>query len=326
MTLSDRRVRSALLRGGILVGATLLLVVALQDINWDRLLALLRGLRLPWVAVAVGLNGSIIVLWSLQWRILVPGEGSVTWANMFLVVSAMAMISNSVPFMVGQASGVLLLARYGRIGPASALSVYTMEQVAEGIAKIVVVLGVMLLTPLPPMLARSVQGLAVVVSVLGVTFVVLSIRFRHLAPGPRPAGAIGQVRRFGAQWAHSLEGLRTPRVFGTAVALALGMKAAELAGILAVQQSLGLDLPVGTALLVLASVNFATIVSVSPGNLGVFEAASFAAYRLTGVSPEQALTLSLLQHACYLLPMLGVGYVYGGMRMLRDLRDPAALS
>ena len=292
-----------LLRGGILLGATLLLVVALQDIDWDRLLQLLRGLRLPWVAVAIGLNGSILVLWSLQWRILVPGEDSVTWADMFLVVSAMAMISNSVPFMVGQASGVLLLARYGRIGPASALSVYTMEQVAEGIAK-----------------------LAVVVSVLGVTFVVLSFRFRHPAIGPRPAGVIGRVRHFGAQWAHSLEGLRTPQVFGAAVALALGMKAAELAGILAVQQSLGLDLPVGTALLVLASVNFATIVSVSPGNLGVFEAASFAAYRLTGVSPEQALTLSLLQHACYLIPMLGVGYVYGGMRMFRELRDPAGFS
>jgi uncharacterized protein (TIRG00374 family) len=326
LTLSDRRVSSALLRGGILVGGTFLLVVALQDIDWDRLLGLLRGLHLPWVVVAVGLNGTIIVLWSLQWRILVPGEGSVTWANMFLVVSAMAMISNSVPFMVGQVSGVLLLARYGRISHASALSVYTMEQVAEGIAKIVVVLGVTLLVPLPPMLARSVQGLAVVVSVLGVTFVVLSFRFRHSAIGPRPAGVIGRVRHFGAQWAHSLEGLRTPQVFGAAVALALGMKAAELAGILAVQQSLGLDLPVGTALLVLASVNFATIVSVSPGNLGVFEAASFATYRLTGVSPEQALTLSLLQHACYLIPMLGVGYVYGGMRMFRELRDPAGFS
>ena len=317
---------SALLRGGILVGATLLLVLALRDVDWDLLLGLLRGIRLPWVAVAVGLNGTIIVLWSLQWRILVPGEGSVTWTNMFLVVSAMAMISNSVPFMVGQASGVLLLARYGRIGHAAALSVYTMEQVAEGIAKIAVVLGVTLLAPLPPMLARSVQGLAVVLAVLGVTFVILSFRFRHLAPSPRPAAAIGQLRHFGVQWAHSLEGLRTPRVFGAAVALALSMKAAELAGILAVQQSLGLDLPVGTALLVLASVNFATIVSVSPGNLGVFEAASFAAYRLTGVSPEHALTLSLLQHACYLIPMLAVGYVHGGMRMFGELRDPAALS
>ncbi len=315
-----------LLRGGILLGATLLLVVALQDIDWDRLLQLLRGLRLPWVAVAIGLNGSILVLWSLQWRILVPGEDSVTWADMFLVVSAMAMISNSVPFMVGQASGVLLLARYGRIGPASALSVYTMEQVAEGIAKIAVVVGVALFAPLPPWLARGVQGLAVLVSVLGVTFIVLAFRFRHPPSAPRPAGALGRLKRFGAQWAHSLEGLRTPRVFGAALALALGMKTAELGGILAVQHSLGLDLPVGTALLVLASVNFATIVSVSPGNLGVFEAASFAAYRLTGVSPEHALMLSLVQHVCYLIPMLGVGYVYGGVRVFKELRDPAAPS
>ena len=317
---------SALLRGGILVGATLLLLFALQDIDWDRLLQLLRALRVPWLAVAIGLNGSIIVLWSLQWRILVPGEGSVTWAGIFLVVSAMAMISNSVPFMVGQASGVLLLARYAGIGRASALSVYTMEQVAEGIAKLVVVVGVALFAPLPAWLARGVQGLAVVVSVLGLTFVALAFRFRHPPAAVRPTGAVGRVKHFGAQWAHSLEGLRTPRVFGVGVVLALGMKAAELGGIIAVQWSLGLDLPVGTALLVLASVNFATIVSVSPGNLGVFEAASFAAYRLTGVSPEHALTLSLLQHVCYLIPMVGVGYLYGGMRVFKELRDPQSPS
>jgi uncharacterized membrane protein YbhN (UPF0104 family) len=245
---------------------------------------------------------------------------------MLLVVSAMAMISNSVPFMVGQASGVLLLARYGRIGHASALSVYTMEQVAEGIAKIVVVIGVALFAPLPTWLARGVQELAVAVSVLGVTFVVLAFRFRQPPAAPRPAGALGRLKHFGAQWTHSLEGLRTPRVFGAGVVLALGMKAAELGGILAVQRLLGLDLPVGTALLVLASVNFVTIVSVSPGNLGVFEAASFAAYRLTGVSPEHALTLSLLQHVCYLIPMVGVGYVYGGMRVFKELRDPGAPS
>ena len=312
----------AVFRGGFLVGATLLLVVALRDVDWDRLLQLLRTLRLPWVAAAIGLNGSIIVLWSLQWKTLVPGERSVTWRNMFLVVSAMAMISNSVPFMVGQASGVLLLARYGRIGHASALSVYTMEQVAEGVAKIVLVAGVALYAPLPARLAWGAQGLAVVVTVLGVAFVLLAFRFRHPSAGQHTKGVLGRVKCFGAQWAHSLEGLRTPRVFGAAIALALAMKAVEFGAILAVQQSLGLDLPVGTALLVLASVNFATIVSVSPGNLGVFEAASFAAYRLTGVSPEHALALSLLQHVCYLIPMVGVGYAYGGVRVLKDIRDP----
>lgn len=324
--LAGRRWRSALLRVGILVGATLLLVVALQDIEWGRLFQQLRTLSLPLVAVAIGLNAAIIVLWVVQWRILVPGERSVTWANMFLVVSSMAMISNSVPFMVGQASGVLLLARYGGIGNASALSVYTMEQVAEGIAKVAVVIGVAWLAPLPVALARSVQGLAAVVAVLGVTFVVLSVRFRHPPSSAQPAGALGRIKRFGAQWAHSLEGLRTPSVFGGGIVMALGMKSAELGGILVVQRSLGLDLPLGTALLVLASVNFATIVSVSPGNLGVFEAASFAAYRITGVSAGDALTLSLVQHVCYLIPMVGVGYFYGGARVFSGLRDEGAPS
>ena len=315
-----------LLRGGLVIGATLLLLVALQDIDWGRVVQQLRTLSLPWAAVAIGLNGSIIVLWAVQWRILVPGKSSVTWANMFLVVSAMAMISNSVPFMVGQASGVVLLARYGPMSNASALSVYTMEQVAEGIAKVTVVIGVAWLAPLPAALARSMQGLAVVVFVLGVTFIVLSVRFRDPPSSKKAPGTLGGVMHFGAQWAHSLEALRTPSVFGAGIVVALGMKATELGGILAVQHSLGFDLPLGTALLVLASVNFATIVSVSPGNLGVFEAASFAAYRMTGVGTVDALTLSLLQHVCYLIPMLGVGYFYGAARVFNELRDQGASS
>ena len=68
----------------------------------------------------------------------------------------------------------------------------TMEQVAEGIAKIVVVLGVALFAPLPAWLARGVQGLAVLVSVLGVTFVVLSLRFDiPLLLWSRPVGSAG---------------------------------------------------------------------------------------------------------------------------------------
>ena len=82
-----------------------------------------------------------------------------------------------------------------------------MEQVAEGIAKIVVVIGVALFAPLPAWLAQGVQGLAVVVSVLGVTFVGLTFRFRHPLAVPRQAGALGRVKHFGAQWAHSLGGI-----------------------------------------------------------------------------------------------------------------------
>jgi uncharacterized membrane protein YbhN (UPF0104 family) len=93
------------------------------------------------------------------------------------------------------------------------------------------------------------------------------------------------------------------------LALALAMKAAELGGIWAVQRGFGVDLGLGGSLLVLASVSLATMVSVAPANLGVYEASAFAAYRLAGVDPEMATALALAQHAVYLLPATGTGWL-----------------
>jgi len=59
---------------------------------------------------------------------------------------------------------------------------------------------------------------------------------------------------------------------------------------------------------VVAAVNIATLVSLAPGDLGVYEAAAFAAYTLFGLPVETAITLSLLQHFAYLVAMVAPGY------------------
>jgi uncharacterized membrane protein YbhN (UPF0104 family) len=70
--------------------------------------------------------------------------------------------------------------------------------------------------------------------------------------------------------------------------------------------------------LVVAAVNIGTLVSLAPGDLGVYEAAAFAAYTLLGVPPETAITLSLLQHFAYLVAMVAPGYGYMIVRAWRS--------
>ena len=55
--------------------------------------------------------------------------------------------------------------------------------------------------------------------------------------------------------------------------------------------------------------SLATIISVSPGNVGVYEGSAYLAYTALGVSPETALGLAVLQHVAYLIPMAGTGWV-----------------
>jgi uncharacterized membrane protein YbhN (UPF0104 family) len=120
---------------------------------------------------------------------------------------------------------------------------------------------------------------------------------------------------------------RRPRTILVGVVLALGMKAAELLGILAVQRALGVEVELGVSLLVLASVAVATMLSVSPANLGIYEASAFAAYRLGGIPVETGAALALVQHAVFLVPATGIGWAlltWRGIRELETARRPPA--
>jgi uncharacterized membrane protein YbhN (UPF0104 family) len=106
----------------------------------------------------------------------------------------------------------------------------------------------------------------------------------------------------------SLAPLRSPRRSGGALVLALAKKAAEALAILCVQHAFGVELPISSALLVLAAVNLATMVPLVPGNLGVYEAAVVVGYAYLGVPAERALGIAAMQHACYFVALALPGY------------------
>lgn len=293
-----------------LVVATSLLFVIFNNVDWTRVWHEVQRVQPVWLLAAVVLNFAILLLWSLQWRVFLPRAQRVDYSRMFETVALMATVTNSVPYMMGHASGVLLLAKRGKVGHTVALSVLALDQLAEGLAKISVLLVVALFIPIPPWLRHGI--LVLVAGVTSLAVVLLWLAHRHREPA-RPLGdgrtsPLDAVAHFVSRWAHHLEALRSARVFGAALVLALTMKLAEAGAILAIQRSFGIDLPLWSVLLVLASVGLATMVAIVPGNLGVYEATVFFVYQYLGASPEQALGLALIQHVCYLIPLAGTGY------------------
>jgi len=292
--------------------ATTLLVIVFNRVDWARAWQEVRRVHFRWLALAVAFNLSIIALWAKQWSVFLPHNQKVGYGRMFETVALMAMVSNAVPYLIGQASGVLLLARRGKVGHAVALSVLALDQLAEGLAKLSVLLVVALLIPIPPWLRQAIVVLVSVVLTLLVAL--LWFAHRHREPvKPLDTAKVSFRRRmlhFGSRWAHHLEALRSVKVFGAGLGLALLMKGAEATAIFAVQQSFGIDLPLWSVLLVLISVGIVTMVGIVPGNLGVYEATVFFVYRYVGATPEQALGLALIQHVCYLIPLAGTGYLF----------------
>jgi uncharacterized membrane protein YbhN (UPF0104 family) len=289
--------------------ASALLALCFRGVEPGRLLALVRGADGAWLLTALCVNGVIPLLWTAQWRLFLPRDRALGFRAMFGVVATMAMLVNSVPLLVGTATGVHLLARRARVGNATALSVIALDQLAEGMAKLLVLLALAWFTPLPSALRSAAAALAV-----GVALLLLAVTAAARAHGRERSyvpslHALAAARRFIGDWAAGLEGARRPGVLAGGLTLGLAMKCAEAGGILAVQAALGVDLPVWSALAVLAAVNLSTMVSVAPGNVGVYEGSTYLAYTALGLAPESALGLALLQHAAYLAPMAGTGWV-----------------
>jgi uncharacterized membrane protein YbhN (UPF0104 family) len=173
-----------------------------------------------------------------------------------------------------------------------ALSVLALDQLGEGLTKVTIFLLVAALAPLPGWMRAGVTTVSAGVAAWFVALLVAS------------------------RWANELAILKNWRRALGAWGCVVAMKGAELAAIAAVQHAFGLSLPFSGTLLVLAAVVLGTMLPLAPGNLGTYEASAFLAYRYLGVSPEQALSMAIVQHICFFIPAVSFGYAYISARAL----------
>jgi uncharacterized protein (TIRG00374 family) len=296
---------------------TVALILAARTLPWRSAIDQARRVQPGWLLAAVFANVVPLPVWALEWRLLVPGATRVAFARLFEVVSVMAAVLNSVPFFAGEASGVAMLIGRAGLSRGAALSVLAMDQLLGGLVKIVVLATAAWLVPLPAWLRAGIVALLLGVGAMLAVFVPLAhrwsaIRDRLLAQPSRLRRLLARL----ASWGQHLDAIReTHRVWKVSL-LALARKSVELLGILAVQMAFGLEPSLAAAVLVLAALAIATMMPVAPANIGVYEAMVFAAYRYMGVPADTALGLAVVQHLCFLLPMLATGYLTLTLRQL----------
>ena len=291
--------------------ASVCIYLAVRELQWESVLAELKKVGLFWLYLAIVGNLFILIFGTLQWLNFLPEEYHVGFRRMVEINALVAMTSNTVPFFAGHALAVVLLAQREKVGHAVALSVIALDQFAEGFAKLTLFLLVVLLTPIPDWMRQAILIALSVILVLFAILIFFAFRHRHfkIFMGRQSHRRWYKVWHFISRWAHHMEALRNARTFALGMGTALAMKGAEGFAIWAVQKSFGVDLPLWSVLVVLASVNLVTMVPVAPGNLGVYEATVFFVYQYLGLSAEQALGLALLQHLCLLTPFIGGGYL-----------------
>ena len=301
----------------IWLALTVAIIVAARRLPWDRTWSLLLTVHPGWVAAALAANFLILPLWALEWRILAPVAARVSFRRMWDVVTISAAVLNTIPFLAGEASAVAMLIERAGLTRGAAASVLAMDQLLVAFAKLTVLALAAVTAPLPPWLRSGVVSLAAAFGLLLVSMLVLAhfwadVRARLL----RAEGAVRQLAARVIAWGVHLEPLRVPRRALAVMGLALAKKLAELAAIIAVQVAFGLTPSATSALLVLAALAITTLLPIAPANLGIYEGTVYATYRVVGVTPEIALGLAIVQHLCFLLPPIIIGY---GMLTWRQL-------
>jgi uncharacterized protein (TIRG00374 family) len=284
-----------------------LFYLCLQSIDLDRAWIEFSRADPFWLFAAVFFNACILGVWSSLWYLLLPEKCSVPFSRIFQATYFMSISCNTIPFPGGHAVGVVALARRAEVGHSVALSVLALDQLMEGFAKTFVLTLVVIFVPLPEQVG---QAILIFVVVIGF-FASIMFYLAHNQPRVKEGtiSFIDKIRKFVSRWSVHLEILRDVRIFSFGLLLALLMMFAQTLGIWAVQKSLGLDLPFWAPILVMGALNLATVLPITPGNFGIYEGTAFLAYQFYGLSSESAFSLALLQHLCFLIPMVGSGYL-----------------
>lgn len=288
---------------------SLLIYFCLSKIDLKHFWDSIHDLNWIYLGMACVFTLLILLFSSLQFKIFLPPGAPISIPKLFQIVSVFAMMVNLVPFWGGHALFIYLVGKREKVGVTPALSAMTLEQIADGVAKLVIFALVSFLITLPAWMNNGIRGLVILVSCVYIVVFYLAIRFRHLNQN-KEFKAVGWRRllHFAANWAFHLHALRSFSKTLLGFGLAIGMKLCEVMAVFMVQKSFGLDFSFPQALLVVAALCVATTLPLTPGRVGIFEGTVLLIYQYLGLDPSLALALGVVIHVVHTLPFIMVGY------------------
>ena len=290
-------------------------------VDWTLAIAAVAKAKPLPLILAVLLNAMILVFATAQWLLFLPEGVSVARSKMFKIMAIMSTVANSGPAGGGAAVGVHLLARQEGVGHSVGLSVLLLDQLVEGLVKVAIVLLAIVVVPIG--LEYKAVSATILIGVPTLFFVLTVIAHRRFvleSISKRTTGFLGWVLTKLNLVAANLEALRRPKKLSLTIMLGLLQKLVAALAITCVLIAFGVVTPWWGILAVLVAVNLSTVVSVTPANLGVFEGAAFLVYRTLGISSDTAVVLAIVQHAAYLIPLAGIGWVISSVRPLNISR------
>ncbi len=305
----SRRARRLMVAGGaaiVLAGVARLVA----HFPWRNAAAATLDANALLLAAALGVNLVSLVAKGWAWQLLMRPVKHVGWRAAQAATLAGSAVTDLATSVVGEAARIQVLTRRTEIGWRHALASVVYLRVVEGLGLAIFLLAAPLLVPLPPEL-RAAQAAAAAALVLGLIVVVRRPGGRLVALLPRPLKGA----------AVTFVDLVSARTLPAPLALALLNWASQWATYALVLRASGVHGALAASFVALVATNLAGLVPISPGNVGVFQAAVVLGLLPLGIDADRAVFAGIALQAIQIPPVLALAAMVFGVNGLKQLRS-----
>ncbi len=286
----------------IVAGGVGLAALALTRFDFSRSLHALTNVRPEFVALTFALLSASLIARAECWYVILRGAQVSTLISR--LVSARAtmigvMVSATLPGRLGEPARVFVVAR--RTGdPRSRVALVAGTVLAQTLLNMAALLALASVLVASFSLSRDAAwavGLATAVPIVVLGVILTGPRLLDRAA--RKTTALGRAAAFARTETNRIQGglrvFRRPRDAFHAAAAQLAAWSLQLLACAALLSAFGIATPsrLGTAAAVLVATNVAAVVPVTPGNVGVFQAACVAVLAAYGVGAGRALAYGI---------------------------------
>ena len=306
------RLRSLVVIG--IVSSCVAIALLIAAVDPSRTLAVVRQARLEPLALGVGILAVQTVVRAGRWRLLLGRGGDGAQLPFWLVLRALLIgyLGNAaLPARLGEAARAGVVARGANRPFGTVLGTVLLERLIDLVALALLVLVASLFAPVPTLVV-AVAAVTLMIGIAGgLVLAVVGGRLGGRLREAVSASPVGLRQRAAAFVRHLMAGAMDP---GRGVILTAGVLSVMAwmldAGLyLAAAASLGITLPVGTAVIIAASGALATALPAAPGYVGTYDLAAAAVGAGLGLDPATAVALAAVVHVVVLVPIALAGAV-----------------
>ena len=310
------RLTTGLARGGIGVLISLASVyLVLRGVDLRQTADLLGGARPAWLLVAVAGIVADLVFRALRWQVLIRPICRVPLRRLSAYMLVGYLANNVLPARLGELVRSHYLGDREGISRSATLGTVVVERVVDTVVLVGIGGAAILILHVRGVVMSAIL---VGVAIAGLLCVALVVALAaHRLPGAgRAAAFLNRWPRVVGVATRLRDGLRVaalPRTVAAAALLSVAAWTCTVVAVLAVGQSLGIELTLGEGALLAAGTNLATAIPSGPGYLGTFEYAGQSIALAFGLGASEGLALALLIHVL----TLAVSSLGGAVALVR---------